>query len=856
MLLTAAHKYIAGRSIARQAHRERKRKAGEHRQEGQTEVGGGDLQKPAEELFDRSKRWHRARHLLSIATVVILGAAMSIAAWFTVSIKEDHAAELEFSSRANNTFLILQTGLDEYFNRIAALRALFQSSADGVSRNEFEIFAGELLAGQTAILSVWWIPRVTHDQRAAHELAAARDGVAGYQIRAVGPDGTLSAATERDEYFPLSYSTEAYSSLVYGLSLGDGGMRQETLERARDGGQLAASEPLTLQNGSGDRRGFFVLLPVYRQGMPHNTLEGRRRNLVGFIQGVFQTSVMLETILGAIETPIDLHLFAPGSGPDTMPIHTHASRFPLGNSEPNRQSALVAGLHWSGVLKVADTGWTLVAAPVASGAMVRNVSAWILLLAGFSLTAFVVVFMWSSSRHAFRLVQANEKISELAQTDPVTNLANRRAFLIRLTESFNACARGAPPFAVLNFDLDHFKDVNDSLGHPFGDALLQQVAERLKKVVRKTDFVARFGGDEFAVLQTQVLDISSASVLAATIAEILTAPYVIDGNQLHITISIGISQYSAELVGPEAMIMQADLALYRAKEDGRNCFRFHSNDLDQELRERLTTGHELRLAIERGELELYYQPQVEIVSRRIVGVEALVRWNHPQRGLLAPIFFIPIAERTGSIIPLGKWVFEEACRQVNLWQEQGIVPQSVAVNFSAIQCKGPDLERDIAESLAVWGIKPGTMEVELTESVLMEVTEKHRHVIERLRQLGLRIAIDDFGTGYSSLNYLTNYPVDRLKIAQELVFQVTTDCRHASVVRTAIRLAQELGIELIAEGVENDAQASFLVAAGCGYAQGYFFSRPVTAKRVTELLRQRIIEPVEKSKTDVALAAA
>jgi diguanylate cyclase len=291
------------------------------------------------------------------------------------------------------------------------------------------------------------------------------------------------------------------------------------------------------------------------------------------------------------------------------------------------------------------------------------------------------------------------------------------------------------------------------------------------------------------------------------------------------------------------MMMQADLALYRAKGDGRNCFRFHTGELDQEVHLRVTLAEELRLAIGGTQLELHYQPFVEINTGRIVGLETLVRWNHPTRGLIMPSIFIPVAERTGAIVPLGHWVFEEGCRQLKRWRDQGIAPEILAVNVSGVQFKqASDLPLEIAASMATWDIEPGNIEVELTETVLMEITKKHGDALERLRQIGIRIAIDDFGTGYSSLKYLTVYPVNRLKIAQELVFGVTTNSRNATVVRAAIHLAKELGIEVIAEGVETEAQANFLLSAGCVYAQGYYFSRPVNAERATELLQQGKIE--------------
>jgi EAL domain-containing protein (putative c-di-GMP-specific phosphodiesterase class I) len=309
-------------------------------------------------------------------------------------------------------------------------------------------------------------------------------------------------------------------------------------------------------------------------------------------------------------------------------------------------------------------------------------------------------------------------------------------------------------------------------------------------------------------------------------------------SNVHVTASIGIGIWSAAIAGSEALVMQADLALYRAKDDGRNCYRFHVTELDRQVHERVVVAEELRRGIERGELELHYQPLVELRSGRIIGLEALARWNHPERGLIMPSVFIPLAEQSGSIVALGRWVIDEACRQLRLWRDQNILAPLVSVNVSALQLRtGCDLARDVSSSLVRWGIAPTDLEIELTESVLMEAAQRHSKNLEQLRQLGVRIAIDDFGTGYSSFGYLATYPVTRLKIAQELVFPVTTDSRSAAVVRAAIDLGNALGIEVIAEGVETGAHARFLATAGCGQAQGYYFSRPLNAPRATELLR-------------------
>ena len=501
---------------------------------------------------------------------------------------------------------------------------------------------------------------------------------------------------------------------------------------------------------------------------------------------------------------------------------------------------------------------TMEVVPMPGGPLTAQHSrSWVVLAFGLILTSAVVIYIRSSRRYAFRIMRVNQKVSELAQMDALTSLANRRAFIERLGAAFAACRRGAKPFSILYFDLDHFKDVNDTLGHAVGDALLRHVASRVTDATRENDTVARFGGDEFAILQSDANDIAAAGALAAKIGQVLAEPYFIEGNEVHISVSIGISRYALDVPGPDAMIIQADLALYRAKEDGRNCYRFHSTDLDREVQDRVVISEELRGALERNELELHYQPQVELRSGRIVGLEALLRWNHPKRGWIPPAIFIPVAERTGQIQILGRWVLDAACRQLRSWQDQRVAPALVGVNVSALHFKGSaDLDRDVAECLDKWSIAPGMIEIELTESELMDITQQHNERFERLRQLGVRIAIDDFGTGYSSLSYLANYPISRMKIARELVFGVDTNSRSATVVRAAIRMAHELGIEIIAEGVETEGQTKFLLSVGCESGQGFYFSRPVNAERATELLRAGWISPVRRSLRLIETTAA
>jgi diguanylate cyclase (GGDEF)-like protein/PAS domain S-box-containing protein len=434
---------------------------------------------------------------------------------------------------------------------------------------------------------------------------------------------------------------------------------------------------------------------------------------------------------------------------------------------------------------------------------------------------------------------AAEQIATLARTDSLTGLPNRAAFIERLNLEFARAKRSGSVFAVHYIDLDHFKDINDTLGHPAGDELLRTISERLKSCVRETDMVARFGGDEFAVLQDDVAGTNKIGALAMKIGEVIAAPCAIAGNQVSTTASIGIVPYQADIASVDAIMMKADLALYRAKSEGRNQFSFHVAELDEQTRERMIIGDDLRHAIERDELELYYQPQVDIVSGSIVGLEALLRWNHPKRGLLPPAVFIPIAEMTGSIVPIGEWVIEQACRQMATWTKLGIAPPLLALNLSGAQIKlAAHLDRIITDNLARHAVHPQRLELELTESVLIETTQRYSEAFKRLRQIGVRFAIDDFGTGYSSLDYLRSFNVSRLKIDRSFIADVTTSPDNAAIVRATIGLAHELGIEVVAEGVETAAQKDFLVAAGCRLAQGFYFGKAAPAAAAEEMLRR------------------
>ena len=437
---------------------------------------------------------------------------------------------------------------------------------------------------------------------------------------------------------------------------------------------------------------------------------------------------------------------------------------------------------------------------------------------------------------------ADERIRFLAQHDALTSLPNRSLLQDRLLQAIASAQRVQDQVAVLFLDLDHFKTINDSLGHHVGDHLLQQVALRLTECVRASDTVSRQGGDEFVIVLVQVKDPSDAAHIAQNMLAAVARPYDIDGLELHVTPSIGIAIYPDDGQTTGALIKNADAAMYLAKDNGRNNYQYFTQDLNTRAFERLSLENSLRRALERGEFLLHYQPQIDLKSGDIIGMEALIRWQKEDFGLVAPDRFIPIAEESGLIVAIGEWVIGEACRQNRAWQDAGLPAIPVAVNLSALQFRQKDLEQSIARALESSALPARYLELELTESVIMKGAESAVAALQRLKAMGMLLSIDDFGTGYSSLSYLKRFPIDKLKIDRSFVRDVTTDPDDAAIARAVIAMAHSLRLKVIAEGVETQAQSDFLRQERCDEIQGYLFSKPLPAAEMACLLRGQIRE--------------
>ena len=430
-----------------------------------------------------------------------------------------------------------------------------------------------------------------------------------------------------------------------------------------------------------------------------------------------------------------------------------------------------------------------------------------------------------------------------ASFDALTGLPNRVQFYETLARSLGLAAEKGWSVAVLFVDLDQFKNVNDTLGHAIGDVLLQQVGARLLECVRIRDTVGRQGGDEFAVILLLETGRQGAAVVAAKLHSALRAPFDLDGHEVAVTASIGITLYPEDAADADTIMKYADTAMYRAKRAGRDCFRFFTAEMNAEVVAQRALETALRAAVKHGEFVLHYQPKVELSSGRIVGLEALLRWDRPGHGLAAPESFIPTLESTGLIVRVGSWVISEACRQLAAWHAAGLDAVQVSVNVAGRQFVEGDLQADVCRALDEHGVPPSALELELTESSLMVNTERTIETLHSLRRLGLAISVDDFGTGYSSLAYLRRFPIDKLKIDVAFIRDITSEPDEAAIALAIIRMAHSLKLDVVAEGVETAAQLAYLRHHRCDQVQGYYISRPLPAPEIEQLMRARLALP-------------
>jgi diguanylate cyclase (GGDEF)-like protein/PAS domain S-box-containing protein len=456
-------------------------------------------------------------------------------------------------------------------------------------------------------------------------------------------------------------------------------------------------------------------------------------------------------------------------------------------------------------------------------------------------TGVVIVFRDVSSGQKMALQMAHS-----AHHDFLTGLPNRKLLNDRVSQALLSAARNMKKVSVLFLDLDGFKHINDSLGHSIGDRVLQSVAKRLVDSVRGSDTVSRQGGDEFVVLLSEVEDLKGVATTARRLLQVGAEPHSIDHHDLYVTTCIGVSIYPEDGLDAETLIKNADTAMYQAKENGPQIYQFFKPDMNIRAVERQSIEGSLRRALERQEFTVHYQPKIDLRTGEISGAEALIRWTHPTRGLVSPAQFIPVAEDCGLILPIGNWVLREACKQARAWAEAGLPLRTMGVNISAMEFRDEDFLEEVFSILKDTGLDPSSLELELTESVLMKRPESTSSVLQALRAKGVQVAVDDFGTGYSSLSYLQKFSIDALKIDQSFVRRITTAPAETTIVTAVISMARSLKLRVVAEGVETLKELEFLQAQQCDEAQGYYFSRPVPPEQFANLLETGISETLHR----------
>jgi diguanylate cyclase (GGDEF)-like protein len=753
-----------------------------------------------------------------------VGLLLTMAATYAVARWERRATWTEFEGVAATQLIEMQNGVNEYLGRLGTLRTLFESANEEVTRSEFEVFGGRLFEDHPGVLRVNWLPKVYRKERAEFEAAAISDGIPAYHFKSLG-GGVLSVAADDDLYFPILFSTEPKTSQVYGMDYSTDPVRWATLQRARDTDSIAVVPTRLFNSDNGGDHVVLVVVPVYVKGTSRATVADRRRNLTGFVVGMFDVGSLLKSTRSTSPEAAEVILatFPPVvNGGKEQPQPDYISMSPAGAVT----QALTTGPHWFGTLHIGDANWRVKGIPASDRLTGRYDRAPAVLAAGWAVTIFLCVYLGMASRNSRELAQANRRVLELAQTDILTSLPNRAFFLEQLTQAGSDQPHLSGVFSVLMLDLDRFKNVNDSLGHAAGDALLQQVAIRLRSALREDDVLARLGGDEFAIIQAGHPDQRASSIdLATRLSKLIAEPFDLPGHQVEIGTCIGIALAPEHGDDREQLLKKADLALYRSKSAGRNCFTVYDEAMSAALEARNTLEGDLRDAIARCQFEIHYQPYFDVQSGRRRGAEALVRWRHPERGLIPPDQFIPLAEETGLIVPLGEWIIRQACDDATLWPAD----IRVSINLSPVQFKQAELFDVIVASLKNSGLPPERLEIEITESVLLERAAENLAFMEQLSDIGVSLALDDFGIGYSSLSCLTTFPFNKIKIDKSFMGSLSAHYKSSAIISSVVTLARGLDMSVTAEGVETAEQLDGLKTLGVNFAQGFLLGRPMPA---------------------------
>ena len=781
---------------------------------------------------NRFKNVSRQLAIAYLAFVVCL--LVTLVAWYFSRQNALDLAREKFNQEVYASRNAITQRMHSYEQILRGAVGLFSASVD-VSREEWRRYVNALRVEEAypGIQGLGYGPVIVQADKAVHLAKLWQEGFPNYEILPRG---------ERSMYTPVIYR-EPFDGLnrrALGYDMFSEPIRRKAMELARDTGAAALTGKvrLVIENETQNPLSIIMFLPVYEYNTTPITIDSRRAALKGYVFAPFHVSELIEATLGERleEVGLDLELFENVVLAKETLIYDRDHHLLIDDPKFHPLFATQQTLELGGQT------WTLAMHSLANFEhAIDRTKSWLILGGGTLLSLLLFGFLYSlATQHAkindkaaqltHDLQQSEERFRHLAHHDPLTGLPNRALLNDHGARALGRARRSKNHVGILFIDLDRFKTINDSLGHGVGDDLLCEVATRIRKIVREFDTVARMGGDEFVVLLTDLADPAAAGGVAQHVLESLAKVTIIDGHPLHITPSIGISLFPDDGNDFDELLKHADAAMYLAKENGRNGYQFFTTEINNLAHGRFAVETGLRHALENGELELRYQPQIALSSGAIIGAEVLLRWRHPQRGLVEPDEFIFVAEDTGLIVPIGEWVLRTACAQYAKWRQSGLAPFRLAINLSARQLRQKNLAAITREILATNAIPGEELELEITETSLMQNIEEAAIALRSLKPLGVHLALDDFGTGYSSLNNLRRFPIDCLKIDRSFVRDISTDPSDAVLVRAIIDLAHSLGMAVVAEGVETLDQLRFLKIHNCDDAQGFFISTPLTAE--------------------------
>jgi diguanylate cyclase (GGDEF)-like protein len=762
----------------------------------------------------------------------------AVAAWFT-HLHMAQEARLRFDGDARELQRRIENEIRNYEEVLVGLRALF-SARGSVTRQEFRRYVEGLNIQQRypGFQALNFAQVVRGEDLAKFEAQIRREGFPAFAVR---PPGNRAA------HQVIAYIEPMQSNLPsFGVDIDANPANSEARARLIDSGEIVSSGRLVRIDGPNQHVGLAMRLAVYHNDVPAATTEERRLAFIGSVGAGYRVRDMMRGAVDFVRFGhVRYRLYDRGSAASPVPPGEVKADMLLFDSRELAPAAVVESYDSAddrsllGVTLDFPVGGRLwevrFTTPLRLSTAERAIPLMVLLIG--TLGSILVFRMFG--RLAGSKNRAEASLSHLTMHDPLTNLPNRLLFTNRVAE---AVGRGTG-FAVLLVDLDRFKNINDSLGHGAGDAVLKACAVRLTHALRDTDLVAHMSGDEFAVLVEPCTQPAAATAVARKIMHALERPLFVLGHEIVPTGSIGIALYDEDGADVESLLKHADIALFRAKENGRNNYQFYTATLNPHGLQRLTLESALRRGLERGEFELHYQPKLDLRSGDTVGVEALLRWRHPELGMVSPAQFIPIAEETGLIEPIGAWVMREACRQARAWRDAGFEGLRVAVNLSARQFRNQRLATDIRRCLASTGADASLIELELTESMVMQDPEQVAGTLNELKAMGLTLSIDDFGTGHSSLAYLKRFPIDSVKIDRSFIKGLPGDAEDVAIVDSVIALAHSLELRVVAEGVETLEQQQHLQRAGCDEMQGYLASKPVPAEEAAAFVAKHRGKP-------------